>query len=177
MVIFDANLEMKSASSIAEFPPPITTTSLSTKYLASQVAQYEIPRPLNSISPGIPIRFGEVPVAMMIFLGFLSFYFKENGLIVFTMLLQSIMYQEMTTVIGGEFTNPLLKWYWFLSALVVINGPKIMPHQTTVCQAITYGMTILSFLTTTIGFQFQKSKTTNFRRHLCCAFGITFTIL
>ena len=40
-----AKREMKSASSIAESPPPTTTTTLSRKKAASQVAQYETPRP------------------------------------------------------------------------------------------------------------------------------------
>jgi hypothetical protein len=66
-VIFEANLEIYSVSSTAELPPPITTTSLFSKYLASQVAQYDIPFPFSSLSPVDPVELGYVPVAMMIF--------------------------------------------------------------------------------------------------------------
>jgi CDP-diglyceride synthetase len=104
--------------------------------------------------------------AMIVLLGFLSYYFKEDGLIVVTALLQTIMYQETTTVIGGEFTNPFLKWYWFFSALFVIDGAKILPHQTTLWQAVTYGTTVLSLLGTTVGFQLTKSQNANFREHI-----------
>ena len=39
---------MNVASSIAESPPPTTTTTLSRKNEASQVAQYETPRPCSA---------------------------------------------------------------------------------------------------------------------------------
>ncbi|KAL3935109.1 MAG: hypothetical protein SGARI_003107 [Bacillariaceae sp.] len=105
-------------------------------------------------------------IAMMAFLGFLSYYFKEDGLMVFTVLLQAMMYQEMTTVIGGEFTNPLQKWWWFLSSLVVWNGPKVMPWKGTTFQAISYGMTIASGIGATLQLNWTKSKAPAFREYI-----------
>ena len=58
-----AYLEMKIESSIAESPPPITTTSWSLKKAPSQTPQVETPRPPSSISPGTPIRLGSAPIA------------------------------------------------------------------------------------------------------------------
>ena len=56
------------ASVIAESPPPITATSNSVKKSASQVAQYEIPFPLSSISFLKPESLGFAPVAIIIVL-------------------------------------------------------------------------------------------------------------
>ena len=58
-----AKREMNSASSIAESPPPTTTTTLSRKNAASQVAQYETPRPCNSRSDSSPSWRALAPVA------------------------------------------------------------------------------------------------------------------
>ena len=49
-----AYLEMKIESSIAESPPPITTTFWSLKKAPSQTPQVETPRPPSSSSPGMP---------------------------------------------------------------------------------------------------------------------------
>jgi CDP-diglyceride synthetase len=105
-------------------------------------------------------------ILMMAFLGFLSYYFKEDGLMVFTLLLQALMYGEMTTVIGGEFTNPLQKWWWFASACVAWNGPKVMPWKGTFFQAISYGMTIASAIGVTLQLNWQKSKAPAFREYI-----------
>ncbi|KAL3907544.1 MAG: hypothetical protein SGARI_003489, partial [Bacillariaceae sp.] len=105
-------------------------------------------------------------ILMMAFLGFLSYYFKEDGLMVFTLLLQAMMYGEMTTVIGGEFTNPLQKWWWFLSAVVAWNGPKLMPWKATFFQAISYGMTIVSAIGATLQLNWTKSKAPAFREYI-----------
>jgi CDP-diglyceride synthetase len=105
-------------------------------------------------------------ILMMAFLGFLSYYFKEDGLMVFTLLLQALMYGEMTTVIGGEFTNPLQKWWWFASACVAWNGPKVMPWKGTFFQAISYGMTIASAIGVTLQLNWQKSKAPDFREYI-----------
>src|SRR6266540_3277067 len=58
MASSDANLEMKIESSIAESPPPITTTFSPLKKAPSQTPQVETPRPPSSISPGMPSRLG-----------------------------------------------------------------------------------------------------------------------
>ena len=59
----EAYLEMKIESSIAESPPPITTTSSPLKKAPSQTPQVETPRPPSSSSPGIPSRRGSAPIA------------------------------------------------------------------------------------------------------------------
>ena len=53
MVTFVAKVVSATASSSAEFPPPTTTTLFPVKNSPSQVAQYEMPRPLNWFSPGM----------------------------------------------------------------------------------------------------------------------------
>ena len=63
MVSSEANFEMKIESSIAESPPPITTTFSPLKKAPSQTPQVETPRPPSSISPGMPSRFGSAPIA------------------------------------------------------------------------------------------------------------------
>ena len=65
MVSSEANLEMKIESSIAESPPPITTTFSPLKKAPSQTPQVETPRPPSSISPGMPSRFGSAPMERM----------------------------------------------------------------------------------------------------------------
>ena len=63
MVSSWAYLETEIESSIAESPPPITTTSSSLKKAPSQTPQVETPRPPSSSSPGMPRRFGSAPMA------------------------------------------------------------------------------------------------------------------
>ena len=63
MVSSSANLVMKIESSIAESPPPITSTRWPLKKAPSQTPQVETPRPASSISPGTPSRFGSAPIA------------------------------------------------------------------------------------------------------------------
>src|SRR3989344_333135 len=57
------NLVRKLDSSIAESPPPITTTSFPLKKAPSQVAQVVTPRPLYFSSEGIPNHLALAPVA------------------------------------------------------------------------------------------------------------------
>ena len=63
MVSSEAYLEMKIESSIAESPPPITSTFSPLKKAPSQTPQVETPRPPSSSSPGIPSRRGSAPIA------------------------------------------------------------------------------------------------------------------
>ena len=58
-----AYLEMKIESSIAESPPPTTTTFSPLKKAPSQTPQVETPRPPSSSSPGMPRRRGSAPIA------------------------------------------------------------------------------------------------------------------
>ena len=60
-----ANFVRKVASSMAESPPPTTITRLLRKNAASQVAQYETPRPCSLRSDSSPIWRAFAPVAMM----------------------------------------------------------------------------------------------------------------
>ncbi|KAG7351701.1 phosphatidate cytidylyltransferase [Nitzschia inconspicua] len=116
-------------------------------------------------------------VLMMAFLGFLSYYFKEDGLIVFTVLLQGILFQEMTQVIGGTFTNPLPKWGWFLTAAIAWNGPKIMPWRGTLFQAVSYGMIMMSSIGVTLQLNWQKKKTSDFREYIRQAAVVAITLV
>jgi phosphatidate cytidylyltransferase len=97
---------------------------------------------------------------MMTLLAFLSYYFQEDGLVVFTMLLQGIMFQEMTQVIGGTFTNPYYKWWWFTTAMIVYNMPKIMPWKATLVQAVSYGMMLASTIATTLQLNYPVKTMT-----------------
>ena len=59
-----ANFVRYKDSSKAEFPPPMTTTSLSLKNAPSQTAQKETPLPMFSCSPGMFNKRSLVPVAI-----------------------------------------------------------------------------------------------------------------
>ena len=60
---FVAKRVRKLASSIAESPPPTTTSSFSLKNAPSHVAQAETPRPWSRCSPGSPSQRALAPVA------------------------------------------------------------------------------------------------------------------
>ena len=55
----------KSASSIAESPPPTTTIGLSRKKKPSQVAQVDTPKPRRRLSLGRSSQRAEAPVEMI----------------------------------------------------------------------------------------------------------------
>ena len=65
MVTFFANLYKAKVSSIAESPPPITTTPLFLNKAASQTAQVLTPRPKYLSSPGIFNLLADAPVAII----------------------------------------------------------------------------------------------------------------
>ena len=65
MVTALANLARNRASSIAESPPPTTSTRLSRKKNPSQVAHAETPRPVRRCSPGTSSQLADAPVAMI----------------------------------------------------------------------------------------------------------------
>ena len=60
---FSANFARKIASSIAESPPPTMIVCLLLKNAASQVAQYETPRPESSSSPRTSSFLCSAPIA------------------------------------------------------------------------------------------------------------------
>jgi CDP-diglyceride synthetase len=107
-------------------------------------------------------------IGMMTFLAFLSYYFQEDGLTVFTVLLQAMMFQEMTSVIGGDFTNPpFQKWWWFVTSLIVWDATKIFPWRSIPLQALAYGMTVLSAVVgQTLAFQWGNAKPIFFREYI-----------
>src|SRR5690348_5734999 len=61
-----AYLDRTKASSIALSPPPTTATFLSLKNGATQGAQDETPRPINSLTPGTSSHLVSAPVAIII---------------------------------------------------------------------------------------------------------------
>ncbi len=63
IVTLSANFVRKTASSIAESPPPTTITFLFRKKAASQTAQYETPRPCSVRSESSPSWRALAPVA------------------------------------------------------------------------------------------------------------------
>ena len=63
IVTFSANFARKIASSIAESPPPTMIVCLFLKNAASQVAQYETPRPESSSSPRTSSFLCSAPIA------------------------------------------------------------------------------------------------------------------
>ena len=65
MVTREAMRARKSASSIAESPPPTTTISLSRKKKPSQVAQVDTPKPRRRLSLGRSSQRAEAPVEMI----------------------------------------------------------------------------------------------------------------
>ena len=65
IVTFEAMRARKSASSIAESPPPTTTIGLSLKKKPSQVAQVETPKPRSRDSLGRSSQRAVAPVAMI----------------------------------------------------------------------------------------------------------------
>ena len=60
-----ANFVRKMASSIAESPPPATTSSCPLKKKPSQVAQVETPSPRSFFSDSRPSILAEAPVLTM----------------------------------------------------------------------------------------------------------------
>lgn len=61
-------------------------------------------------------------ILMLAFVGGLTVYFEEQGLVILTLLLQVVMYHEMASVVGGKLQE-FMKWWWFLAAAVGVNGP------------------------------------------------------
>jgi hypothetical protein len=64
-VTFDANFVRKSASSMAESPPPTTAIGLLRKKKPSHVAHVDTPWPSSCRSEGSPIIRAVAPVAMI----------------------------------------------------------------------------------------------------------------
>ena len=105
-------------------------------------------------------------VLMLGGLGLITYVFKEDGLMVLTLGLQAGMYQEMTSVIGGAFPYQFYKWWWFVTASIVFNGPRLFPWASTSLSALTYGMTVVGIIAAIVGFNWSNAQVDAFREFL-----------
>jgi phosphatidate cytidylyltransferase len=104
-------------------------------------------------------------------LGGLSYFFKEDGLSVFVVILQAMMYREMTRTIGGDNWGTSLanvrKYWWFVTAVIAWNGPRLYPWKRGLLEAIAFTMTISTGLITSIlGFQYNRNGNIEFREYI-----------
>ena len=104
-------------------------------------------------------------------LGGLSYFFKEDGLSVFVVVLQAMMYREMTRTIGGDDWGTSLanvrKYWWFVTAVIAWNGPRLYPWKRGLLEAIAFTMTISTgLLTTILGFQYNRNGNIEFREYI-----------
>lgn len=107
-------------------------------------------------------------VGMVGFLAGLSYYFKEDGLSALVVLLQAMMYGEMTRTIGGDdwgsIGATIRKYWWFVTAVIVWNVPKIFPWNRVELEATAFAMTMAAGVVGSIlSFQHHKSGTVEFR--------------
>lgn len=110
-------------------------------------------------------------IGMIASLGGLSYYFKEDGLSVFVVVLQAMMYREMSSTIGGDDWGPvgatLRKYWWFATVAIAWNGPRVYPWMRTKLEAVAFGMAITAGVVTSIlGFQHKKSGSAEFREYI-----------
>jgi len=108
---------------------------------------------------------------MIVFLGGLSIYFKEDGLTVLVLLLQAAMYAEMTSTIGGDDWGSLganlRKYWWFATAVIIWDGPKIFAWKQLTIEAIALGMSVLmGVIGSVLSFQYHGSGTADFREYI-----------
>lgn len=110
-------------------------------------------------------------VGMIASLGGLAYYFKEDGLSVLVVFLQAMMYKEMTSTIGGDEWGSvgatIRKYWWFATAAIAWNGPRVYPLKRTTLETIAFGMTVSAgFVTSVLGFQRNKSGSAEFREFI-----------
>lgn len=110
-------------------------------------------------------------MGMIAFLGGLSFYFKEDGLTALVCLLQFMMFGEMTRTIGGDdwgsLGATLRKYWWFVTAVVAFNAPKIFAWNQLAIEATAIGMGVsMGVVGSVLSFQFQGSGTVEFREFI-----------
>jgi len=95
----------------------------------------------------------------------LSYFFREDGLSVFVVVLQVMMYREMSRTIGGSgdddwdssVLTKIRKYSWLAIAIVAFNGPKLYPWKRTMLEAITFTMIIsIGLITSILDFQYNK---------------------
>lgn len=113
------------------------------------------------------LRQRTLPAALMLMVvGSIAKFLKEDGLIALTLLLQLAMYQEATKVIGGEFPHPFYKWWWFLTASVGINAPRIFSWASKEIASCATAMAIVGVVSTVIRFNYKKANVEEFRDYL-----------
>lgn len=110
-------------------------------------------------------------VGMIASLGGLAYYFKEDGLSILVVFLQAMMYKEMTSTIGGDewgsIGATIRKYWWFTTAAIAWNGPRVYPLKRTTLESIAFGMTVSAgFVTSVLGFQRNKSGSAEFREFI-----------
>eukprot|EP00529_Nitzschia_sp_RCC80_P024546 CAMPEP_0113466528 /NCGR_PEP_ID=MMETSP0014_2-20120614/14317_1 /TAXON_ID=2857 /ORGANISM="Nitzschia sp." /LENGTH=437 /DNA_ID=CAMNT_0000358751 /DNA_START=76 /DNA_END=1389 /DNA_ORIENTATION=+ /assembly_acc=CAM_ASM_000159 len=117
--------------------------------------------------------------ALLCLLSFLSYYFKEDGLIMFSVVLQIIMFQESSYIVGGDLrasssspssslmTNGQLnKWWWFVTMVLLVDGPRLFPWMANKFGAVAYGMVVLNIMSAVAKFQISGAKTVAFREYI-----------
>lgn len=145
-----------------EFDPDAVTTD----------ADVAIPAPEEFIEPPphakrmANLKERLVPAVLMLGgVGLLTNYAKEPGLVFLTLVLQVGMYQEMTNVIGGKL-QPFMKWWWFLTASLAFNGPRLLPLATSELAAASYAMASLGIVSTIIRLQLADADAASFREFM-----------
>lgn len=158
------NATTTSSSSSSESSPSslIPSSSSSDNDLAMKSAKW------NGLRNRIVSTFGIVASLVG-----LSYFFREDGLSIFVIVLQIMMYREMTRTIGGVTTVGDASangrnYLWLVTAAIAWNGPRLYPWKRHTIEAITYGMVLSNGLITSIlGFQYkQKAGRIEFREYI-----------
>lgn len=110
-------------------------------------------------------------VGMIGFLAGLSVYFKEDGLSVLVVILQFMMYGEITRTIGGDDWGSkgatIRKYWWFLTAVVALDLPRVIPWNRVYLEASALSMAILvGVVGSVLRFQALGSGTAEFRENI-----------
>ena len=113
------------------------------------------------------IRRRMVPVVLLLG-GFLaiSYFLQEDGLILLTVVLQMGMYSEATKVIGGILSSRWNAWWWFTTVALAVNGPRMVPWQTPMIAAISYGMIVLGIIINILHLNLHRATPEHFREYL-----------
>lgn len=125
-----------------------------------------IPSPSPSMLAKRLANIGErtVPALLMLAgVGSIAKYLKEDGLIGLTLLLQVGMYQETTRMVGGDFPHIFYKWWWFITASIALNAPRILSWATKEIAASVLGMTLFGIVSVIVRFNWKGAEVDEFR--------------
>lgn len=108
---------------------------------------------------------------MIVSVGALASHFKEDGLAIFVVVVQAMMYNEMTCTIGGEdwgsMGATIRKYWWFITAAIAWNGPRVYPWKRMTMEAVAFGMTVSAgVVASVLGLQQRTSGTAEFREFI-----------